>query len=305
MINGAMTAIITPMLENGAVDYKSLEFLIDYQIKNGITGLVVNGTTSESPTVEPEELDQILKIVRARVDASGRDVKIIVGTGTNSTKKTLAATQRAKEFGADMAMVVAPYYNKPNTSGLIAHFNEIATNGGLPVIVYDIVGRTGRQISISEFSAIAANKNIIGVKAASGSMDQIKELMTTVVEPIRKSGRDFYVWSGDDGLTVPIREIGGNGVISVASNLIPKNIQLVAADDINGARELAGTLASLTGGDGIFIETNPVPVKYLMTKAGIIQSAAVRLPLGPLSDANVSKLDIQFDKFKSFIVDNQ
>jgi len=283
MINGAITAIITPMKDNGEVDFDEFERLLQFQAENGVAGVVVNGTTGESPTLETSEQEKLLTLAVQKFKKDGSRF-VIAGTGTNSTDKTIKNTEAAKKIGADAVLVVTPYYNKPNEKGLIKHF-RLAADVGLPVIVYDIVGRTGRQIKTNEFVEIAKHPNIIGVKAASGNLDQIKDLMENVAEPIRKTGREFYVWSGDDGITRDVVEMGGNGVISVISNLVPAKVQALASEkNPERGRALADELAPLA--KAAFIETNPVPIKYMLKLAGLIKSDFVRLPLGELLDAS-------------------
>ena len=298
MINGAITAIITPMKTSGDVDFDEFEKLLAFQAENGVHGVVVNGTTGESPTLEPDELEKLLMLAVRKFKKAGTRF-VIAGTGTNSTDKTIKNTIAAKKIGADAALIVTPYYNKPNEKGLIKHFH-LAADVGLPIIIYDIVGRTGRQIKTNEFKEIAKHPNVIGVKAASGNLDQIKELMENVALPIRKMGREFFVWSGDDGITHSVVEMGGNGVISVISNLIPAKVLALATEkDPKRAAALADELAPLA--KAAFVETNPVPIKYMMKLARLIKSDFVRLPLGELLDESKRHIDSAVDNhlFKS------
>ena len=285
MIDGTITAMITPMLNDGSVDYKAFEEQLDFQAKNGVGGVVVLGTTGESPTLNETEQKELAELAIGRFGKAGG--KVIIGTGTSSTETTLKKTIMARDMGADAALVVTPPYNKPNKSGLIEHFRRAADI--MPIIIYDIKGRTGRQIEIDEFIEIAKHPNVIGVKAASGDIKQIEELINKVAKPIQKSGREFRVWSGDDGITVRVRKLGGDGVISVASNLTPALVNTIAAGDLAAAEIAAADSEPLM--KTAFIECNPVPIKHMMYTVGLIKSNAVRLPLGQLQPENKTAVE--------------
>ncbi|MDR0760388.1 MAG: 4-hydroxy-tetrahydrodipicolinate synthase [Treponema sp.] len=280
---GVFTALITPMKENGDVDYEGFRRLIDFQIAGGIDGLVPLGTTGETPTLEDDEEERLIKI--AVEEVRGR-VPIILGTGSNSTKSMIGYTRRAKDLGADAALVVTPYYNKPNDTGLIRHF-EAAAAVGIPVVIYNIASRTGRNIPASLIERLSHIPGIVGVKEASGDINQ----MADIIRDIRAGGRDFTVFSGDDALTLPLIALGGDGVISVASNLIPGKVAALTRSCLSGNFEEGRKLhyELLPFFKAAFVETNPVPIKAAMTWAGLPAGPA-RLPLGPLSPDNEALL---------------
>lgn len=278
-LKGAFTALITPMKDNGDVDYEGFRRLVDFQLTAGIDGLVPLGTSGENPTLDEDEEDELIAI--AVKLAQGR-VPVIVGTGSNSTRHTVKYTQRAKDMGADAALVVTPYYNKPNDAGLLRHF-EAAAGVGLPIVVYNIASRTGRNISAPLMQKLSLIPGIIGVKEASGDLNQ----MADIIAQNRDTGREFTVLSGDDALTVPLLAIGGDGVISVISNLVPAKISALVKAGLSGdfveARRLHYELLPLV--KAAFVETNPIPIKAAMGMAGL-PAGPTRLPLGPLSQEN-------------------
>ena len=278
-LKGAFTALITPMKDNGDVDYEGFRRLVDFQLTAGIDGLVPLGTSGENPTLDEDEEDELIAI--AVKLAQGR-VPVIVGTGSNSTRHTVKYTQRAKDMGADVALVVTPYYNKPNDAGLLRHF-EAAAGVGLPIVVYNIASRTGRNISAPLMQKLSLIPGIIGVKEASGDLNQ----MADIIAQNRDTGREFTVLSGDDALTVPLLAIGGDGVISVISNLVPAKISALVKAGLSGdfveARRLHYELLPLV--KAAFVETNPIPIKAAMGMAGL-PAGPTRLPLGPLSQEN-------------------
>jgi 4-hydroxy-tetrahydrodipicolinate synthase len=278
-LKGAFTALITPMKDNGDVDYEGLRRLVEFQINAGIDGLVPLGTSGENPTLDEEEEEELIAIVVKL--AQGR-VPVLIGTGSNSTRHTVKYTQRAKEMGADAALVVTPYYNKPNDDGLLRHF-EAAAEAGLPIVVYNIGSRTGRNINAPLMQKLSLIPGIIGVKEASGDINQ----MADVIAQIRGAGREFTVLSGDDALTVPLLALGGDGVISVISNLVPAKVSAMVKAGLVGdfveARRLHYELLPLV--KAAFVETNPIPIKAAMGMAGL-PAGPTRLPLGPLSLEN-------------------
>jgi 4-hydroxy-tetrahydrodipicolinate synthase len=277
---GAFTALITPMKENGDVDYEGFRRLIDFQIEGGIDGLVPLGTTGETPTLEDDEEERLIKI--AVEEVRGR-VPLIVGSGSNSTKSMAGYTKRAKDLGADAALVVTPYYNKPNDEGLIRHF-EAAAAVGIPVVIYNIASRTGRNIPAPLIERLSRIPGIVGVKEASGDINQMGDIIRDTAGPRRAEGRDFTVLSGDDALTLPLIALGGDGIISVVSNLIPGKVAALARACLSGdfaeGRRLHHELLPFFR--AAFVETNPVPIKAAMAWAGLPAGPA-RLPLGPLS----------------------
>ncbi|MDR0563124.1 MAG: 4-hydroxy-tetrahydrodipicolinate synthase [Spirochaetaceae bacterium] len=286
-LRGAFTALITPMTESGAVDYEGFRRLVEFQIAEGVGGLVPLGTTGETPTLDDDEEEKLIKIA---VDQTNGRVPLIIGTGSNSTRHMVGYTKRAKDLGADAALVVTPYYNKPNDSGLLRHF-EAAAETGLPVIVYNIAGRTGRNIPPALLETISQMPGVIGVKEASGDIAQIETVIREIAVPRQAEGRPFAVLSGDDSLTLPLLALGGDGVVSVISNLVPRKVAALTTAGLAGDfaecrrlhRELSGFMKAA------FIETNPVPIKTAMTWAGL-PGGPVRLPLGPLSKRNCETL---------------
>jgi 4-hydroxy-tetrahydrodipicolinate synthase len=284
---GAFTALITPMKENGDVDYEGFRRLIDFQLEGGIDGLVPLGTTGESPTLEDDEEERLIKI--AVEEVRGR-VPVIVGTGSNSTKSMTGYTKRAKDLGADAALVVTPYYNKPNDEGLIRHF-EAAAAAGIPVVIYNIASRTGRNIPAPLIERLSRIPGIAGVKESSGDINQMGDIIRDTAGPRRAEGRDFTVLSGDDGLTLPLIALGGDGIISVVSNLIPGRVAALAHACLSGDFEEGRRLhyELLPFFKAAFVETNPVPIKAAMAWAGLPAGPA-RLPLGRLSKSSEAVL---------------
>jgi 4-hydroxy-tetrahydrodipicolinate synthase len=268
-----MTAMITPFSTDGQVDYERLKANVDFQIDKGIDGLVPVGTTGESPTLSHDEHQKVIETVVAHV--AGR-VKVIAGTGSNATREAMSLTRHAKEVGADAALMVNPYYNKPTQEGLYRHFSLIADEVGLPIVLYNIPGRTGITMAPATVARLAEHEHIVAVKEATGSMDIASEIATLC---------DITILSGDDSLTLPLMSIGGKGVISVLSNIIPDKIKALTAAALAGdfvnARQYHLELFPLF--KGMFIETNPIPIKSAMAMMNM-DSGEVRLPLCELSD---------------------
>ncbi|HOS34500.1 MAG TPA: 4-hydroxy-tetrahydrodipicolinate synthase [Treponemataceae bacterium] len=275
-LRGAFTALITPMNPDGSVDYDGFRTLVRYQLEQGISGLVPLGTTGETPTLDESEEEKIIEIAMAE---AGGKVPVILGAGSNSTRDAVKYVKRAKAAGADYALVVTPYYNKPNDEGIYRHF-EACAEVGLPIIVYNIVGRTGKNISTSLLARIAELPNIAGVKEASGDLNQMMDVIATIAR--KKPG--FSVLSGDDALNLPLCAIGGDGVISVVSNLAPAEVTALTKAALDGdfekARELQYRLLSAFRGS--FVDTNPVPIKAAMAMKGL-PAGTTRLPLAPLA----------------------
>lgn len=286
-LRGAFTALVTPMKENGEVDYGAWRRLVSFQIEQGIDGLVPLGTTGETPTLDDEEEERLIKT--ALEENAGR-VPVIIGTGSNSTRHMVMYTKRARDLGADAALVVTPYYNKPNDEGLIRHFEEAAAVG-IPVIIYNIASRTGRNIPAPLMEKISRIPGIAGVKEASGDLTQMGDVIREVKFPLKAKGKDFAVLSGDDAFTLPLASLGGDGVISVISNLVPAKVAALSRAALSGnfdeARRLHYELLPLI--KAAFIETNPVPIKTAMGWAGL-PSGPVRLPLGKLDPKNEAPL---------------
>ncbi|MDR2134614.1 MAG: 4-hydroxy-tetrahydrodipicolinate synthase [Treponema sp.] len=282
-LRGAFTALVTPMRESGDVDYEGFRRLVSFQIEEGIDGLVPLGTTGETPTLDEDEEEKLIEIVME--EAKGK-VPVIIGTGSNSTKHMVLYTERAKKMGADAALVVTPYYNKPNDSGLIRHF-EAAAAVGIPVVVYNIASRTGRNIPAPLLEKIARIPGIAGVKEASGDLNQMGEVIGSIAIPRRETDSPFRVLSGDDVFTLPLAALGGDGVVSVISNLVPRRVAALTRACLSGnyeeARKLHYELLPLA--KAAFVETNPAPIKAAMNWAGLPAGPA-RLPLGPISAAS-------------------
>ncbi len=280
MFKGAIVAIVTPF-KNGRVDEEKLRELIEFQIAGGTDGIVPCGTTGESATLSHEEHERVVEIT---VEAVNKRVPVIAGTGSNSTEEALRLTRHAHACGADGALMVCPYYNRPSPEGLYRHFKTIAEAVPIPIIPYNIPGRTGVNMMPETVARLARIDNIVGIKEASGSLKQMSDV-------IRLCGPDFAVLSGDDFFTLPLMSIGGKGVISVVSNVAPADmaalVDAAAAGDMEKALALHHRLTPLV--DALFIETNPVPVKALLQMMGRIDGE-VRLPLCRLTDANLEKL---------------
>ncbi len=287
---GTYTAIVTPF-RRGAVAYDELRKLVDFQIKGGISGLVPVGTTGESPTVSHEEH---LDIIRYTIEASRGRVPVIAGTGSNSTREAIAMTKAADTAGADGILQVAPYYNRPTQEGLFQHFARIAEATDKPIILYSIPGRCGIEISVKVIERLRTKyPHVAHIKEAGGSVDRVDQI-------IQALGDAVTVLSGDDSLTLPFMSVGAKGVISVASNLYPREVgRLVAhalAQDYPKARALHRRLYPVF--KTIFIESNPAPIKLAMARAGLIGSEEVRLPLCTLSEASRQTLLATLKAFK-------
>ena len=281
---GVYTAIVTPFTADGsAVDWASYEKLVRYQIAGGVAGVVACGTTGESPTLSGEEKRKaISEAVRI---CKGTGVIVIAGTGSNDTAHTVADTLWARDAGADVALVVNPYYNRPSQAGLLAHVRAVLAGApGMPILLYNIPGRTGVALSVDTLAALAAEPGVVAVKDATGTLDYACECAV-------RCGSSFAVLSGDDGLTLPFMSVGALGVVSVVSNLFPAATTAMVAAALKGdyasARKLHNELWPAF--KGAFIETNPVPIKTALAKAGIIAHATVRLPLVALEPANAAK----------------
>ncbi len=281
-LEGAITALITPFKQNGDVDFEAYRAQVQFQIKEGINGLVPLGTTGEAPTIDESEREQIIRITVE--EAKKKKIPVIVGTGTNSTKKTIEETKKAEELGADYALIVSPYYNKPTQEGLFRHFEAITKNTNIPIIVYNIKGRTGVNIETSTLARIGKLKNIVAVKEASGDINQMMDVLAEMPS-------QFTVLSGDDALTLPLMSLGGKGVISVVSNLFPKKVAALTAaankGDWKTARAIHFELLPFV--KVAFIETNPLPIKTAMNLCGK-KAGTFRLPLCEMQQANIDKL---------------
>lgn len=282
-LRGAFTALVTPMNNDGSVDYEGFKRLVRFQLESGISGIVPLGTTGETPTLDESEEEILIDIAIA--EAKGK-VPVIVGAGSNNTKDAVRYVQRAKDKGADYALVVTPYYNKPTDEGVYRHF-AACSEVGLPIIVYNIAGRTGKNICTALLARIAELPNIAGVKEASGDIGQMMDVLATIAA----KKPDFTVLSGDDALCLPLAALGGDGVISVVSNIEPARITELALAAISGDMEKARKLhyKLLPAFKAAFIETNPVPIKAAMNMKGL-PAGSLRLPLCPLQKENEAPL---------------
>ncbi len=281
MFKGSIVAIATPF-KNGRIDETALKKLVEFQIKNGTSGIVPCGTTGESPTLSTAEHEWVIELCIKFVN---KRIPIIAGTGSNSTEEAVSLTKHAAQAGADGALIVSPYYNKPTQKGLYLHFKEIAHNVDIPIILYNIAGRTGVNIEPATIAKLANDcKNIIGVKEASGSLEQMAVIKNLC-------GDRFLLFSGDDALTLPVLSIGGLGVISVLANIVPREVaDLIHSfenGDIKKAQKIHNKLLPLV--KAVFLETNPIPVKTAMGLMGLCMGD-LRLPLCSMSDENLDKL---------------
>ena len=285
MFSGSMTALVTPF-KNGKVDESTLKKLIDFQITNGTRGLVPCGTTGESSTLSHHEHDRVIEIT---VKHSAGRIPVIAGTGSNSTAETIRLTEHAKNVGADACLVIVPYYNKPTQSGLLAHFTKVADTVDIPIIMYNIPGRTAINMLPETIAQLSQHKNIIGVKEASGNLAQVSQIISLC---------NIIVLSGDDALTLPILSVGGKGVISVASNIVPRDIdEMVSSFDKGNlvkARRIHYKLFPLF--KDLFIETNPAPLKTAMAFLDMIEEE-IRLPLVPLQETNKARIKILLEEY--------
>ncbi len=283
MFTGCYTALVTPFTTSGAVDEARLKNLVEAQIAGGVDGLVPCGTTGESPTLNHEEHNRVIELV---VKFAAKRCKVIAGTGSNSTDEAISLTQHAATAGADATLQVAPYYNKPTQAGLYAHFRAIAEQGGLPSIIYNIPGRTGVDVSNETLAKLRRDlpDKIMGLKEATGNVDRVSQIRTMV-------DREFSILSGDDALTLPMMSVGAVGVISVASNVMPREVADLAHAALKGDYERAGRIHAKLYPlfKDLFIETNPIPVKAALALMGQIEES-YRLPLLPMCDANKEHL---------------
>lgn len=282
IFRGVATALVTPFSQDGTkVDFEALKKLIDNQIENGVSSLVFLGTTGEPATMTQDECDEVIKFA---VDYVNHRVPVIAGAGGNNTRIAIEKSKRYEEFGVDALLHVTPYYNKATQNGLVAHFTQIANSTQLPIILYNVPGRTGVNILPATLKTLSKIPNIVAIKEASGNIEQITEI-------IRTCGEDLPVYSGDDGLTYSILALGGAGVISVASNVVPKQMSELCSsyfcENIKKAREIQFELLPLI--KTLFIEVNPIPAKAALSHLGII-SPTLRLPLTPMSKENKQKL---------------
>jgi 4-hydroxy-tetrahydrodipicolinate synthase len=274
---GSFVALVTPF-RNGQVDEAKLRELVEFHVASGTDGLIPCGTTGESPTLSHDEHRRVVEIV---VETAGKRIPVVAGTGSNSTSEAIDLTRHAERAGASGALVVNPYYNKPTQEGLYRHFRAVADAVRIPIITYNIQGRTAVNVETATMARLARDcQNIVGVKEASGSLDQMSQV-------IAACGPNFAVLSGDDNITLPLLAIGGHGVVSVIANIVPREVaEMVRAaldGDFKRARELHYRLFPLAR--AAFLETNPIPIKEAMAMAGMLEPE-FRLPMCRMSDAN-------------------
>ncbi len=271
-LKGSIVALVTPMMENDDIDYKSLESLIDWHIEQGTNGIVSVGTTGESATLDVKDH---LDVIKHTVDYANSRIPIIAGTGANSTTEAIELTEESKKHGADYALIVTPYYNKPNQNGLIKHYLKLADSVDIPQILYNVPSRTACDLLPSSVKVLSEHKNIIGIKEAVNTDKRVNDLLD-----ISKDNYDFMLFSGDDPTFLSMMQKGGNGVISVAANVVPNFISNICSLINNGKNEEAininKKLCNLY--DLLFIESNPIPVKWMLYKMNFIQNS-IRLPL--------------------------
>ncbi len=287
MFEGVLTALVTPF-RDGAVDERALQELVELQIGAGVDGLVPCGSTGESATLSHAEHRRVVEVVVAA--ARGR-VPVVAGTGSNSTREAVELTRHAKEAGADGALLISPYYNKPTPDGIVQHYAAIAAETAFPLIVYNIPGRTASNILPETFARLAEIEQVVAVKESCGDMDQVAHLIAATPD-------DFRVLSGDDWGTLPILALGGAGVISTTGNVAPSDmVELVRAykaGDLGRAREAYYRLLPLF--DALFCETNPIPVKAALALRGLCTDE-IRLPLTPITPPNRERLQVALKEF--------
>ena len=289
MFKGSLVAMITPFTESGEVDEQGIKELVEFHIKNGTNGIVPCGTTGESPTLSYDEHKRVVEIT---INAVAGRVPVIAGTGSNCTREVLDLTSHAQKAGADGALIITPYYNKPTQKGLYLHFKKIAEEIDIPIVIYNVPSRTGVNMLPETLAELAKLKNIVAVKEASGNLDQ----MTQIVE---LCGEKITLLSGDDKLLLPVLSIGGKGVISVVANIIPKEvaemIKYYEEGNYQKAKELfLSKIYPLS--NAMFYETNPIPVKTSARLMGL-PSGELRLPLCSMSENNLNKLKADLIKF--------
>ena len=293
-LQGSFVALVTPMLENGSLDFDALEALVEWHIESETNGIVSVGTTGESATVSvPEHLE----IIKKTIDFVDGRVPVIAGTGGNSTQEAVDLTQTAAELGADYALIVTPYYNKPNQEGLFQHFIKIADSVEIPQILYNVPARTACDLRPDTVMRLASHQNIVGIKEALDSSERLSELIR--ISQSIADQKNFSVFSGDDPSFSSFMANGGDGVISVAANIVPKYISQICSlnlsDQFDHAEELNSILKNLY--ELLFIESNPIPVKWMLNKMGMIHSG-IRLPLIPFNEVFHEKTINEMIKLK-------
>jgi len=274
MIRGSLVAIVTPMQPDNSIDEKSLHALVDWHLQEKTDGIVVTGTTGESAALTEDEQTRVISLV---VDQVAKRIPVIAGTGTNNTQHTISLTQHAKELGVDAALIVTPYYVKPSQKGLIAHYCAVAEQVDLPIVLYNVPARTACDLLPETAEQLSKVKNIIGIKEATGKVERITEIR-------KRAGKDFAIYSGDDPTVLDALLLGADGVISVTANVTPRKMHelcaAVFAGDAERAKSIQETLLPLH--QKLFLESNPVPVKWALHQMHLIPPG-IRLPLSPFS----------------------
>jgi len=277
MLKGSLVAIVSPMLEDGGLDFPRLRALVDWHIREGTNGIVAVGTTGESPTVNVEEHCELIRVV---VEHAKKRVPVIAGTGANSTNEAIELTRYAKQVGANYCLSVVPYYNKPTQEGLYRHFKAIAESVDIPQILYNVPGRTACDLQNQTVLRLAQLPNIVGIKDATGSIERSSDL-------VRQAPQNFAVYDGNDASALALMLLGGHGVISVTANVAPKLMHEMCdaafKGDIATARRINNKLFDLH--KNLFVEANPIPVKWALAQMGLI-APGIRLPMTPLSPAH-------------------
>ena len=282
-LEGTFTALITPFRADGALDLEALANLVEWQIESGVDGLVPCGSTGESATLSHAEQSQVVKHV---IEVSAGRVPVIAGSGSNSTREATDLTAEARRTGADAALLISPYYNKPTQEGIFHHYRTVAEETGLPILIYNIPGRTASRIDPDTIARLSRVEGVVGLKEAGGDL-------AATSEAIRQSDPDFVVLSGDDALTLPMLAIGGKGLITTTGNVAPRQMAEITrafmAGDSQGARDAHERLLPLM--NALFIETNPIPIKTALFLLGRIPDPVLRLPLTPMRKPNRDRLE--------------
>jgi 4-hydroxy-tetrahydrodipicolinate synthase len=291
VLQGSLVALVTPLNEDGSVDYDSLKKLIDWHIDEGTNGIVSVGTTGESATLNVKEH---LDVIDFTIKHVGKRIPVIAGTGANATNEAIELSQEAKLKGADYVLLVTPYYNKPNQNGLIKHYEEIANKVDIPQILYNVPSRTACDLKPSSVEILSKHQNIIGIKEAVDDFQRIRELIN-----ITKISDDFSVFSGDDPTFLESMSLGAHGVISVAANVIPRSISMICRNVLNSELNEANNLNDINKNlyKLLFVESNPIPVKWMLFKMGLIKNI-IRLPLIQLDETFHDEVVSELNKLR-------
>jgi 4-hydroxy-tetrahydrodipicolinate synthase len=291
VLQGSLVALVTPLNEDGSVDYDSLKKLIDWHIDEGTNGIVSVGTTGESATLNVKEH---LDVIDFTIKHVGKRIPVIAGTGANATNEAIELSQEAKLKGADYVLLVTPYYNKPNQNGLIKHYEEIANKVDIPQILYNVPSRTACDLKPSSVEILSKHQNIIGIKEAVDDFQRIRELIN-----ITQISEDFSVFSGDDPTFLESMSLGAHGVISVAANVIPRSISMICRNVLNSELNEANNLNDINKNlyKLLFVESNPIPVKWMLFKMGLIKNI-IRLPLIQLDETFHDEVVSELNKLR-------